>query len=71
MCARPKLDRIRSILPTFTAFSVKLQNASSDMDEALAWGRKAVVACRAPVEVREFLGRIQDDNPQIPALGQD
>jgi hypothetical protein len=22
------------------------------MDEALAWGRKAVVACRAPVEVR-------------------
>jgi len=26
----------------------------SDMDEALAWGRKAVVACRAPVEVRQF-----------------
>ena len=26
-----------------------------DMDEALAWGRKAVVACRAPVEVRAFL----------------
>jgi len=25
-----------------------------DMDEALAWGRKAVVACRAPVEVRLF-----------------
>ena len=24
------------------------------LDEALAWGRKAVVACRAPVEVREF-----------------
>ena len=24
------------------------------MDEALAWGRKAVVACRAPVEVRAF-----------------
>jgi hypothetical protein len=23
--------------------------------EALAWGRKAVVACRAPVEVRPFL----------------
>jgi hypothetical protein len=23
-------------------------------DEALAWGRKAVVACRAPVEVRPF-----------------
>ena len=27
----------------------------ADMDEALAWGRKAVVACRAPVEVRAFL----------------
>lgn len=25
------------------------------MDEALSWGRKAVIACRAPVEVREFL----------------
>ena len=43
----------------------------ADMDEALAWGRKAVVACRAPVEVREFHGRIQEDNPQVPALGQD
>jgi hypothetical protein len=29
----------------------------ADLDEALAWGRKAVVACRAPVEVREFLTR--------------
>jgi hypothetical protein len=26
-----------------------------DLDEALAWGRKAAVACRAPVEVRAFL----------------
>ena len=25
-----------------------------DLDEALAWGRKAVVACRTPVEVRAF-----------------
>ena len=25
-----------------------------DMDEALEWGRKAAVACRAPVEVRRF-----------------
>src|SRR6202167_4159194 len=25
---------------------------AADMDEALAWGRKAVIACRAPVEVR-------------------
>lgn len=27
----------------------------ADLDEALAWGRKAVVACRAPVEVRAFI----------------
>ncbi len=27
---------------------------AADMDEALAWGRKAVSACRAPVEVRAF-----------------
>jgi len=25
-----------------------------DLDEALRWGRKAAVACRAPVEVRPF-----------------
>jgi hypothetical protein len=28
---------------------------AANLDEALAWGRKAVVACRAPVEVRPFL----------------
>jgi hypothetical protein len=28
---------------------------AADMDEALEWGRKAVIACRAPVEVRAFL----------------
>ena len=28
---------------------------ASDLNEALAWGSKAAVACRAPVEVREFL----------------
>ena len=28
---------------------------AADMDEALGWGRKAVVACRVPVEVRAFL----------------
>ena len=27
---------------------------AADMDEALAWGCKAVIACRAPVEVRPF-----------------
>lgn len=26
----------------------------ADMDEALEWGRKATVACRVPVEVRQF-----------------
>ncbi len=27
----------------------------ADLEEALAWGRKAAVACRAAVEVRAFL----------------
>lgn len=27
------------------------------MDDALEWGRKAVIACRVPVEVRPFHGR--------------
>ena len=27
---------------------------AASLDEALAWGRKAVIACRAPVEVRQF-----------------
>ena len=27
---------------------------AANMEEALEWGRKAVVACRAPVEVRQF-----------------
>lgn len=26
----------------------------ADLNEALAWGRKAALACRAPVEVRQF-----------------
>jgi hypothetical protein len=30
---------------------------AADLDEALAWGRKAAVACRAPVEVRSILLR--------------
>ena len=28
---------------------------AANLDEALKWGRKAVIACRTPVEVREFL----------------
>ena len=27
---------------------------ATDMNEALEWGRKAVIACRAPVEVGQF-----------------
>jgi hypothetical protein len=27
---------------------------AANLDEALAWGCKAAVACRAPVEVRPF-----------------
>jgi hypothetical protein len=27
---------------------------AAHLDEALAWGRKAAIACRAPVEVRAF-----------------
>ena len=27
---------------------------AATLDEALAWGRKAAIACRAPVEVRPF-----------------
>ena len=27
---------------------------AANMDEALEWGRKAAIACRAPVEVRGF-----------------
>jgi hypothetical protein len=27
---------------------------AADLDKALAWGRKAAIACRAPVEVRPF-----------------
>jgi hypothetical protein len=27
---------------------------AANMEEALEWGRKAVIACRAPVEVRQF-----------------
>jgi hypothetical protein len=36
----------------------------ANLDEVLAWGRKAVVACRAPVEVRAFL-RIRPGGPGL------
>jgi hypothetical protein len=37
---------------------------AADMDEALAWGRKAVVACRVNVEVRAFL-KIRPDTESL------
>jgi hypothetical protein len=33
---------------------------AANMDEAVAWGRKAVIACRAAIEVREFLAMPTD-----------
>jgi hypothetical protein len=41
---------------------------AAGLDEALTWGRKAVIACRAPVEVRQFLS-MQDlvSTGKIPA----
>ena len=34
----------------------------ADMDEAVKWARKATVACRVPVEVREFLAMPEKSN---------
>ena len=34
---------------------------AENLEEALGWGRKAVVACRAPVEVRPFFDMGPDD----------
>jgi hypothetical protein len=37
---------------------------AADMDEALAWARKTVIACRMPVEVREIpYGNLPNGNP--------
>src|SRR5215469_11333118 len=35
---------------------------ATDLNEALAWGRKAAVACRAPVEVRAVFSRSGSSN---------
>jgi hypothetical protein len=40
---------------------------AADMDEALAWGRKAVIACRAPVEVRPIFFMPAPTVPSTPA----
>jgi len=37
---------------------------AADLDEALVWGRKAVVACRAPVEVRPFIPNPGTERPE-------
>ena len=34
----------------------------ADMDEALAWARKGVIACRMPMEVREIFFRPGNDS---------
>ena len=44
---------------------------AANLDEALEWGRKAALACRAPVELRPFLERTEEDNPHILGIGRD
>jgi hypothetical protein len=44
---------------------------AANLDEALEWGRKGAIACRAPVEVRPFLARTEEDNQHILRIGQD
>jgi len=48
----------RSISPTFLETKEHLGGfwvlKAADIETALEWGRKAPVACRAPVEVRPF-----------------
>ncbi|MBA4170323.1 MAG: hypothetical protein H0X68_07955 [Chloroflexi bacterium] len=39
---------------TSASYGVMTREPRVTMDEALAWGRKAAVACRVPVEVRPF-----------------
>jgi hypothetical protein len=38
---------------------------AANLNEALEWGRKGALACRAPVELRPFLERTEEDNPHI------
>jgi len=42
---------------------------TADLDAALAWGRKAAVACRAPVEVRAFWGRAEVEEKKARLQG--
>ena len=41
----------------------------ADLDAALAWGRKAAVACRAPVEVRPFWSMVEIDEKNAKLQG--
>lgn len=41
---------------------------AADLDEALAWGRKAAVACRAPVEVREIMLKRRPPQERKPGV---
>ncbi|HEY0197909.1 MAG TPA: YciI family protein [Rhodanobacter sp.] len=38
---------------------------AADMEEALAWARKAVAACRVPVEVREIFFRPRNNDQAL------
>ncbi len=42
----------------------------ANMDEALEWGRKAVIACRAAVEVRPFFGSRSEAPSAPPKQGE-
>ena len=46
-----RLNKVPKVILSFWIIKVP------DLDEALAWAKKATVACRGPVEVRPF----QDD----------
>ena len=46
-----------------------LEDAS--LDDALAWGRKAAVACRAPVEVRQFGVPVVDDQGRVTGVADE
>ena len=44
---------------------------AASLDDALAWGRKAAVACRAPVEVRQFGVPVVDDQGRVTGVADE
>ena len=44
---------------------------AADLDEALAWAKKATVACRGPVEVRPFQDDTESDRTATAHVGRD